>query len=405
MPAALASPTYDDAKAWKNNLIWVQHENQSGLLNQTLDYVVSLGKSSLNTSFFGVIASVPSGFKVYTSQDSATFRNVIAQEPWLAVKDSNWKLIDPATLSDLSVPFDTITFYGSFPAGRRNDSTFIFFNPKRIWRGVHPSSIEFISGQDSVYLSVEEKGRKSLYNRKGRKLFTATFDRIQFAGGDLFIVYRKDKRGVISNSGKILLPIQYDAIGTMKDGLMSLLRSSRFGVYNHLTRKEIHPSYGKNLTPYNSKVVVAYRNDHYGFVDWDNRPLSKFEFKEVRYWNDTTALVRKDNWMLYEIKTGLVLMDRIKDLKMIRDEPKEKLAIIYQDANHGVVHNQKGIIIPISYSDIVNIGSGSKPLYFTEKHVEEASVFVVIYYDAEGNLLRKEIYDNDEYDRIYCPSN
>jgi hypothetical protein len=89
---------------------------------------------------------------------------------------------------------------------------------------------------------------------------------------------------------------------------------------------------------------------------------------------------------------------------MIRDDPGDKLAIVYQDANHGVVHNQKGVIIPISYSDVVNVGSPRDPLYFTEKHVEEASLFVVIYYDADGQFLRKEIYDPEEYDNIYCPS-
>ena len=186
---------------------------------------------------------------------------------------------------------------------------------------------------------------------------------------------------------------------------MSLLKSSRFGIYNVASRKEIYPSYGKNLFPYNSKVIVSYRDEHYGFLGWDNRPLSKFEFKEVRYWNDTTALVKKDNWMFYEIKTGSVLMDRIKDIKMIRDDPADKLAIVYQDSNHGVAHNQKGIIIPITYSDIVNVGSQRDPLYFSEKRIEEASVFVVIYYDANGHFLRKEIYDSEEYDRIYCHSN
>jgi hypothetical protein len=35
--------------------------------------------------------------------------------------------------------------------------------------------------------------------------------------------------------------------------------------------------------------------------------------------------------------------------------------------------------------------------------VREASLFVVIYYDRDGNLLRKEIYEDPaEYDRIYC---
>jgi hypothetical protein len=41
-------------------------------------------------------------------------------------------------------------------------------------------------------------------------------------------------------------------------------------------------------------------------------------------------------------------------------------------------------------------------MYFTEKHVEEASIFVVIYYNSEGKLLRKEIYDQDDYEKIYC---
>ncbi len=406
LPAAAVPDTveYDDAKPWRNNLILVQNTNQLGLLDQSLDVVVSPGESALNGSFFGVIASMPKGFKIYSSQDSATFRNVIVQEPWLAVKDSHWKLIDPTTLADIFSPFDTIAFYGSFPVGQRNDSSFIFFNSKSFWKGLHPSGIEFIPGQDSAYISIEEKGRKSLYNRKGQKLFTATFDKIQFAGADVFVIHRKDKKGLISKAGKMLLPFQYDAIGSMKDGVMSLLKSSRFGLYDHAARKEIYPSYGKNLIPYNSKVIIAYRNDHYGFIRWDNRPLSKFEFKEVRYWNDSTALVKKDNWMLYEIKTGLVLMDRIKDLKMIRDDPADKLAIVYQDANHGVVHNKKGVIIPISYSDLVNVGSPRDPLYFTEKHVEEASVFVVIYYDAHGHFLRKEIYEPEEYDNIYCPS-
>ena len=403
--AQVATLEYEDAKAWKTNLILVQNKNQSGLLDQALNIVVPLGESPLSASFFGVIATMPEGFKIYSSHDSATFQNVTAQEPWLAVKDSKWKLINPATLSDIFSPFDTIAFYGSFPVAQRNDSSFVFFNSKSFWKGLRPSSIEFIPGQDSAYISIEEKGRKSLYNLKGEKLFTATFDKIQVGGADVFVIYRKDKRGLISRTGKMLLPVQYDAIGTMKDGVVSLLKSSRFGLYNVAARKEIYPSYGKNLIPYNSKVIIAYRNDNYGLIGWDNRSLSKFEFKEVRYWNDTTALVKKDNWMLYEIKTGLVLMDRIKDLKMIRDDAADKLAIVYQDASYGVLHNHGGVIIPISYSDIVNVGSQREPLFFTEKHVEEASVFVVIYYDADGHLLRKEIYDPEEYDNIYCPSN
>ena len=134
--------------------------------------------------------------------------------------------------------------------------------------------------------------------------------------------------------------------------------------------------------------------------------MSKFEFTEIQFWNDTTALVKKNaQWMLYEIKNNKVLLDEIKDFTYIRNSPTEKLAIIHQHANYGVIHNKKGTIIPISYSDVVNVGSDEKPLYFTEKQVEEASIFVVLYYNDEGELLRTAVYDQEDYDKLYCHSN
>jgi hypothetical protein len=62
-------------------------------------------------------------------------------------------------------------------------------------------------------------------------------------------------------------------------------------------------------------------------------------------------------------------------------------------------------MIPISFSDIINVGSKENPFYFTEKHVEEASIFVVIYYDSNGKMVRKEVYEQDEYEKIYCSDN
>ena len=67
-----------------------------------------------------------------------------------------------------------------------------------------------------------------------------------------------------------------------------------------------------------------------------------------------------------------------------------------------MISNRRGVVIPIKFSDIVNVGSPESPVYFTEKHVPEASIFVVIYYDAKGILLRKDVYEHDDYDRIYC---
>jgi hypothetical protein len=135
------------------------------------------------------------------------------------------------------------------------------------------------------------------------------------------------------------------------------------------SRKLIKPQYTKNLTVYNNNHIIADKDGMVGFIGWDNKPLSKLQFNEVRFWNDTTALVRKDgHWMLYAIKAQKVVMDKISNFKFITDGD-EKLAIIQQERKFGVIDNKKGVIIPINFSDVLNVGSRDLPLYFTEKHV------------------------------------
>ncbi len=399
------APEYDDAQAWGKDMILVAKQTETALLDQSLNTAVPFDDHVLTQSFFGTISSHRSGIRIYSSsQGPHVFDNIISRDPWLAAKDSLWRLIDPKTFEHLTSPFDTIVFAGPFPIAHRGDSTFIFFSPTKFWKGISPANIEFVPGKVSApYLWIDEHGRKSLFSHEGRKLFSVTCDKIHYAGQDLFAVQKKEKRGLMSSTGKLVLPIEYDGIGTVNNGTISLLKATRFGLFDCFTRKLIPSAYTKNLTPYNHRVISAFKNGLYGFIGWDNKAISKFEFKEIQYWNDTTALVKKDShWILYEIKTGNVLLDKIRDYRLIANVEGEKLAIIYQGKDHGVIHSRRGVIIPIAYSDIVNVGSAAKPLYFTEKHLEEASVFVVIYHDNDGQILRKEMYDQEEYDKIYC---
>jgi hypothetical protein len=100
-----------------------------------------------------------------------------------------------------------------------------------------------------------------------------------------------------------------------------------------------------------------------------------------------------------------VILDNVKDFKFIAESQNEKIAIVRANNYYGVLSTLNGVVIPLTFTDIVNVGSPEEPLYFTEKHVEEASIYVVIYYDKEGKLLRRYVYDPDEYEKIYCSNN
>jgi hypothetical protein len=269
---------------------------------------------------------------------------------------------------------------------------------------IQPVQLEFIPGQDSLaFLVVTDAKQKTLYNQKGKRLFTFTSDRIQHAGLDCFIVTKKERKGLSSADGKLLLPQEFDAIGTIKDDNLSLLKGMKFGIYNCRRKKLIKPEYTKNVMSYTPDLLMAYKDGFWGFIRWDNKPVGNFEFADIKYWNDSIALVKKNGWwMMYNVHTGNILLDKIRQYTIIRERPDERLAIFQQENRFGVLSSKYGIVIPINFSDIVNVGSAEEPLYFTEKHVEEASLFVVIYYSDQGKFIRKEVYEQDDYERIYC---
>lgn len=397
----------DEVKAWRKDFIWIRKGESEGVLTLTLDTVMAVQQQSLSPAYFGFISKKDR--MTYTCSDegalSQAFRQVVAKEPWTAVRgDSLWFLYDVKSNAFRSRGYDSILFTGPAAVGIKKDSVRIFFSAKNSIDVVQPVRVEFIPGQES-FLLLEQGTKKSVYTVDGKKLVVLNYDNVQYAGGGYFVVSKKDKKGLINSAGKPLLPLEYDAIGTVNKGIVSLLKGSKFGLFDCKTRKLIKPQYSKNLTNYNSNLIIAFKDGMVGFIGWDNKPLSKLQFNEIRYWNDSAAFVRKDSqWMLYAIKAQKVSIDKISKINFITDDD-EKLAIVQQDRKFGVIHNKKGTVIPITFSDIINVGSRDVPLYFTEKHVEEASIFVVIYYDAKGNMLRKEVYEHDDYEKIYCSNN
>jgi len=398
--------SFDELKLWPGNLIWAKSGAYQGVLDSNLEFYLPFERHAIAPAFFGYTAVQEGRTKIFSGKESkGSFRQAIVNQPWLAVTaQGGWQLSKPLEPKFKTIMADSAFFVGPFAITVNTDTLTAFVDGGKKIVVKQPVRFEFIQGADSTsYLSLEQDSKRTVFNQKGKKLFTLEADKIQHAGETIFIFHKKEKKGLVGPDGKVLLPPEYDAIGQLKDGTLSLLKAMKFGLYHVRTKKLIKPEYNKNLIVYNPTAVVAFKDGAYAFIDWQNKPTGEGGFAEVRTWNDTIALVRKNaQWMMYRVSDGKVSMDKIRNFKVIRDLPNDKLFIVQQENRYGVIHNKKGIVIPITFSDIVNVGPAEDPLYFTEKHVEEASIFVVIYYNSQGKMLRKEVYEQDDYERIYC---
>jgi hypothetical protein len=402
------SAAFDEVRAWTHDLVWAKAGENEGVFDQNLKAVIPMEKRKLTQTFFGALARESGGPALYNwlGQRSNGFQSVHTFDQWVVVQQGGkWRLFDPRFGQIESKPYDTIRAEGPFVVGVLTDTLYVHYRDNRVRMFVHPAAVSFIPGMDTTsFLLLKGDKQNTVYDLAGHKLFSGEFDALTYGGDGVFIVTKKEKKGLVNAAGQTLLPAEYDAIGTSQNGLISLLKNKRFGSYNVRDKKLIKPQYDRNLYPYGADWITTFRDGYYGFLGWDNKAVSKFEFDEISYWNDSIALVRKGTfWNLYDIAHANATSGNMRNVKLIKDTQAEKLAIVQKDNNFGVISSRRGVVVPISFSDVINLGSAEEPLYFTEKQVREASLFVVIYYDRDGNLLRKEIYEDPaEYDRIYC---
>ena len=407
-PELLLTDPYDELKFLPEGKLWVRNGQRQGILDQALSRFIPLGDYEVESLSFGYSATSSKGVVFFNRKGkrSVEFAKVAVLEPWVLVNnDSLWHLFDVDSVERQDHGYDSIAFEGPFFLGYNADSVTIHF--PGLQREVVGTDVKlkFMPGKDSTsFLIAEVNEKKNVYDLHGRKLFAVSFDEIHHAGQDLFIVSRKEKKGLLDSSGKLLLPVEFDAIGSLTNNVISLLKSMKFGLYHPGHKKLIKPQYDKNLIPYRADLIAAFRDGYFGFIDWENKTDEVFQFDEVKYWNDTVALVRQQTvWSLYHMGDRFIVQPDIREIHFISDTPEEKLAIVHTGSAFGVLSNRRGTVIPITFTDLVNVGSSEEPLYFTEKHVPEASVFVVIYYDRMGAFLRREVYEETEdYERIYC---
>lgn len=273
-------------------------------------------------------------------------------------------------------------------------------------RLLRPTSVEIKNeDKEAQYLLTKTKnGVYKVYNIYGVKILDGKYSSVEALGYEYLIVEKSKKKGLFHRSGELALKTSYNAIGNYDRGYVSTLINGKFGIYNYKKGVFLSTKYQKRLQPFGNKYFIGTKGSSFGLVDLDNKDVTGYNFDQILDWNDSVALVEeKGEWKLYDIKNDTYQFEGISEFEVLRDDEEEKILLITKDSKSGILSNKYGIVVGPTFNDIINIGSKEVPVYFCEKFIIEADFYVVIYYDARGKILRKQIFtEPEEYDKIYC---
>ncbi len=403
------SMVFDEIRQIETGTYLVKNGALEGTLNSELEFSIQLDRQTLSKTPYGYVTKKNEKFTVIGIAHELAgqqFDEIQFYENWLALKNENGlQLFNIPAKKNVAAQLDSIWFSNHLVFALKKDTLNVFLSSGLQNKFPAQSDFQFIKAPNlELYFYTTEKNKKVVYDAStGSRLFQLGFDEIEYFGNQIFMITRDGKKGLVSSDGKAVLPIEYSVIVVTQKNYVSLFKDKKFGLYDLENRKLIKPLFERNIKPFQDNLFIAYKGGYFGFIDANAKSLGKFEFEEVLEWNDSSALVKKNfQWLIYDWRTGKTIISKIRDYRMVLNSDDEKIMVVHQENAYGVISNKNGVIIPATFSDIINIGSEEEPLYLTEKNVEEAGIYVVIYYDTFGKFIGRQVYEKEEYEKIYC---
>ncbi|MEQ1584985.1 MAG: WG repeat-containing protein [Cyclobacteriaceae bacterium] len=403
---------FDEIVAIDKDLLWVRNGLLEGIINNQLKFTVPLDRHLLTKTSFGLIEKKPAGTIVWglsSELENRIWNQVFLYRDWLVLNsEGTQQLFNIPSRKMVVTKADSIWFDHNLAFVLLDNSTKVHLSSSRSIDLLPDSKIRFINARDSVrFFYTESKGKRKIFNlASGDALFTTEFELTESLGNDLFMAAKGNKKGLLGLNGKEVVPVEMDAMILTQTGQISLLKDKKFGLFDFNSRKLIKPIYERNVTLLDKHHLIVFKDGFYGLIGWDTKPVTEFEFLEVIPWSDSVIWVKRNfQWTLLNFLTKEIVLDRIRDFSWVRKSHEENLALIHRENYYGVISSRKGLLIPPTFHEIINLGTPELPFYFTEKGVEEADIYVVIYYNQYGKLVRRQAYEEEEYDRIYCEAN
>jgi hypothetical protein len=411
---------YDDYELIYASQLLLFKDDMETVMDLDLKENIPLGRQNFYEFYGGWLVKQEGKYKVYDQifypLSDLEFGNVDYNKSRAALEfQDKWGIYNADAGFPESFEYDSVTFLTEqIGIIMHGDTTFAIFDNDSVidisyseeTRLLRPTSVELDDDdREAQYLFTKTKrGVCRVYNIYGVEILDGRYTNVEALGFEYIIAERSGKKGLFHKSGEQVLKTNYNAIGNYDDGYVSTLINGRFGIYNYQKDVFLSTKYEKRLKPFGNKYFIGSKGSEFGLVDLDNKDVTGYRFDEILGWNDSVALVMEDEeWKLYDIGNDEYIYEGISEFKVLRDDEEEKILLITKDSKSGILSNKYGEVVGPTFNDIINLGTQETPVYFCEKYIIEANFYVVIYYDEEGKILRKQIFtEPEEYDKIYC---
>lgn len=410
---------FEEIELLDNGMLLAIKDGKEGILDPDLKEVIPFDDHSPYDRSYGWLIEKEDKNQLihenYPFLSDSVYDKVVENSRWIGLKqDSTWTLLDQKGQMAIAEGYDSLQFWGeNMVMLYKNDSVLAQFKNggqllmEKAWQPKLLIPQNYIkTGEPALFdffMLTGAKNYRKVYNSEGKEILSATYKEVTAMGPNLLRLQKRNT-ALVDSTGNFVLKFIYNGVGSYDNGYVSILKSGKVGILNIAKGLTIPPTYDNLITPYSDTVLIAREDDLLGFINSRNEALSGFDFDEVRYWNDSIAMVRiEQEWILHNIANEEAIYEGINQYELLMDSPEEKRILVDTETGQGIYSSLSGELIEPTFDEIKQLGTKERPIYFAVKIVAEANIYVAIYFDRNGNKLFTQTYQQDNYFNIACP--
>jgi hypothetical protein len=255
----------------------------------------------------------------------------------------------------------------------------------------------FVFSPLSKYLLLKDKV-SHVVDDEGKLVFSGNFDEIRLLGDTLFSVSFKKKYGLISATGRELLPMKFEYIDS-RDGMVSVLLNGKIGALDLTRNIRFEPTL-ESKPERIGKYYKVMKSGKYGLLDSLQREVVPFQFDGLSWWTDQRVWVQLgEQFSLMDLTTSesQMVVTRLSPLS-----PDGDLYKFYGSIGFGIISRTMGVIVPAEFTEIRLMGTSQSGVLMAEQALPEAGFVVVTYYTLAGEKIYSHAYRRSDYEKVFC---
>lgn len=234
--------------------------------------------------------------------------------------------------------------------------------------------------EDSCFYLVQDD-QMGVASLAGEVLFAPRAQRIKRAGSHGFLVKENHRWGVISSTGKWLLPSQYLSYEFLSPYYLKLYAVNGISIYSFLCQQAILSDRADDYFALTNQYLLTRDGAHVGVIDWCGQSVLSARYQEVQPFRENWFRVRMpDGWGVTATGDSVVVPVHYDYIAPLEDN----LSLVRRAGNIGLINQYGEEVLPPVY-DRLEMSGGRVRAYRVSSESKGESVHVFSF-SSSGRL-------------------